>query len=84
MLNNRVTSNEFAPIIRAIQELLRRNWCVELTHIYREANFATDYLATLACSIRLAFHVFSYSPPRVFQLISRDNYGVVYPRFVFS
>ncbi|KAH9667242.1 putative ribonuclease H protein [Citrus sinensis] len=59
--NNMVNSNEFSPLIRAIQELIRRNWRVEITHVYREANFAADYLATLACSIPLGLHVFKCS-----------------------
>ena len=65
MMNKMVTSNEFSPIIRAIQELLRRNWHMEITHVYKEANFAADYLATLACFILLGLHVFNYPPTGV-------------------
>ena len=84
VMNNKGTSNELAPIIRAIQELFRRNWRVELTHVLREANFVTDYLATLTCSILLGFHVFSYPTTGVLQFIYHYSYGVVYPRFVIS
>ncbi|KAL9411709.1 hypothetical protein AB3S75_045333 [Citrus x aurantiifolia] len=82
--NNMVNSNEFSPLIRAIQELIRRNWQVEITHVYREANFAADYLATLACSIPLGLHVFNSLPKGVLQFISQDTYEVVHPRFVIS
>ena len=79
-----VNSNEFSPLIRAIQELIRRNWRVEINHVYREANFAADYLATLACSISLGLHFFNSPPKGVLQFMPQDTYGVVYPRFVIS
>ena len=82
--NNVVTYNEFSPLIRAIQELIRRNWRVEITHVYREVNFAADCLATLACSIPLGLHVFNSPPKGVLQFMSQDIYGVAYPRFVIS
>ncbi|KAH9757265.1 hypothetical protein KPL71_016337 [Citrus sinensis] len=82
--NNMVNYNEFSPLIRAIQELIRRNWRVEITHVYREANFAADCLATLACSLPLGLHVFNSPPKGVLQFMSQDIYGVAYPRLVIS
>ncbi|KAH9791596.1 putative ribonuclease H protein [Citrus sinensis] len=82
--NNMVNPNEFSTLIHAIQELIRRNWRVEITHVYREANFAADYLATLACSLPLGLHVLNSPPKGVLQFMSQDNYGVVYPRLVIS
>ncbi|KAH9670623.1 putative ribonuclease H protein [Citrus sinensis] len=82
--NNMVNPNEFSTLIRAIQELIRRNWRVEITHVYREANFAADYLATLACCLPLGLHVLNSPPKGVLQFMSQDNYGVVYPRLVIS
>ncbi|KAH9725610.1 putative ribonuclease H protein [Citrus sinensis] len=82
--NNMVNPNEFSTLIRAIQELIRCNWRVEITHVYREANFAADYLATLACSLPLGLHVLNSPPKGVLQFMSQDNYGVVYPRLVIS
>ena len=75
---------EFSTLIRAIQDLIRRNWRVEITHVYREANFTADYLATLACSLPLGLHVLNSPPKGVLQFMSQDTYGVVYPRLVFS
>ena len=72
-----------STLIRTIQELIRRNRRVDITHVYREANFAVDYLATLACSLPLELHVLNSTPKGVLQLMSQVNYGVVYPRFVF-
>ncbi|KAL9450874.1 hypothetical protein AB3S75_012585 [Citrus x aurantiifolia] len=79
-----VNPNEFSTLIRAIQELLRRNWRVEITNVYREANFAADNLATLACSFPLGLHVLNSTPKEVLQFMSQDTYGVVYLRLVIS
>ena len=64
-----VNPNEISPLIHAIQDLLRQNWRVEHIHIYREANFVADSLATLACSIPLGLHVFNSPPNGVLQFI---------------
>ncbi|CAN0880750.1 Putative ribonuclease H protein At1g65750 [Linum grandiflorum] len=64
------------------QDLCKRQWEVTLNHIYREANCAADFLATLGHSFVFGFHIF-VSPDRG---LSRwrhyDAIGVSLPRSV--
>ncbi|CAN1124095.1 Putative ribonuclease H protein At1g65750 [Linum perenne] len=39
--------------------MMGRDWEVKIQHIYREANYAADYLANLGHSFELGTHVFS-------------------------
>lgn len=42
-----------APFIRGIQELMGLDWQVALNHIYRESNYATDFMASYALELPL-------------------------------
>ncbi|KAH9757474.1 reverse transcriptase domain-containing protein [Citrus sinensis] len=77
-----VTPNEYAPLIQAIKDYLNLDWQVSLSHIYREANFAADYMANLAFSIPLGFMVYPTPPLGVRPFLLHDSYGVSYPRSV--
>ncbi|KAH9672602.1 putative ribonuclease H protein [Citrus sinensis] len=77
-----VTSNEYAPLIQAIKDYLNLDWQVSLSHIYREANFAVDYMANLAFSLPLGLIVYPTPPLGVRSFLSHDSYGVLYPRSV--
>ncbi|CAN1176707.1 hypothetical protein LINPERHAP2_LOCUS32684, partial [Linum perenne] len=43
------------------QELCLRQWNIKFTHVYREANFAMDYLANLGHSLNFGLHLFFVS-----------------------
>ena len=77
-----VTSNEYAPLIQAIKDYLNLDWQVSLSHIYREANFAADYMANLAFSIPLGLIVYPTPPLGVRSFLFHDSYGISYPRSV--
>ena len=77
-----VISNEYAPLVQAIKDYLKLDWHVSIAHIYREANFAADYMANLAISLPLGFIVYPNPPLGVRPLLSHDFYGVSYPRSV--
>ena len=47
--DNEIKPNVHASLIRGIKELLNRTWQVQVKHVYRESNFAADFLAKL-CS----------------------------------
>ena len=57
-----VMSNEYAPLIQTIKDYLNLEWQVSISHIYREANFAADYMVNLTFSIPLAFIVYPTPP----------------------
>ncbi|XP_055960979.1 uncharacterized protein LOC126672148 [Mercurialis annua] len=46
-INSASSAAEFSNILAAIRGLLARDWTVIITHVYREANFAADHLASL-------------------------------------
>lgn len=67
-----------------IQEMLKRDWNVDLKHIYREANYAADALANYAHSLPLGLHIFNSPPAFINPFVWHDMYGVGYPRLVPS
>ncbi|CAN1163240.1 hypothetical protein LINPERPRIM_LOCUS32553 [Linum perenne] len=50
-------SNKHASLLQQFSELSSREWRIYVHHIYREANFAADYLANLGQSLPLGVHV---------------------------
>ncbi|CAN0909008.1 hypothetical protein LINGRAHAP2_LOCUS25589 [Linum grandiflorum] len=47
-------------------KLSKRQWEVTLNHIYREANYAADYLTNLGHSSLFDFHIVSVPDIRVY------------------
>lgn len=56
--NGNTAPSDYFQLLLSIQEPLRREWTVELKHIYCEANYATDALANYALSLPLGLHIF--------------------------
>ncbi|KAK9177868.1 hypothetical protein WN943_027058 [Citrus x changshan-huyou] len=56
--STRSVPNANLSLINAIKELMNRDWRISIKHIYREANFAADFMAKFAGSLPLSFHVF--------------------------
>ncbi|KAH9782186.1 ADP-ribosyl cyclase/cyclic ADP-ribose hydrolase [Citrus sinensis] len=77
-----ITTNELSPLIKSIKDLISRSWCITINHVYREANFAADFLANHALSFPLGLHLFPNPPPGIIAYLQHDMYGVAYPRFV--
>ena len=62
MVNSHMESiNEYTHLIRSIRDLIKRNWVITINHIYREANFAADFLTNYALELPLGLHLFFYS-----------------------
>ncbi|KAH9723430.1 putative leucine-rich repeat receptor-like serine/threonine-protein kinase [Citrus sinensis] len=78
-----ITSNELSPLIKSIKDLISRSWRITINHVYREANFAADFLANHGLSFPLGLHLFPNSPPGIIAYLQHDMYGVAYRRFVF-
>ncbi|CAN1272953.1 Putative ribonuclease H protein At1g65750, partial [Linum perenne] len=59
MLSNHSTqNNQHASVIEQFHVLSSYDWQMSIHHIYREANFAADYLANLGHSLDYGFHIF--------------------------
>ncbi|CAN0914181.1 Putative ribonuclease H protein At1g65750 [Linum grandiflorum] len=48
--------HQLVALIMHFNELCSRQWEVHLSHIYREANYAADYLANLGHSFTYGLH----------------------------
>ncbi|CAN1320474.1 Putative ribonuclease H protein At1g65750 [Linum perenne] len=46
-----------AATISTAIELLRRNWEVQIIHVYKESNHVADFLANVGHSFPLGFHL---------------------------
>ncbi|KAL9419174.1 hypothetical protein AB3S75_037017 [Citrus x aurantiifolia] len=77
-----VVPNEFYALVGAIREIISRNWQVVITHIYREANSAADFMANTAHSYPQGLHLFSSPPVGIFSIIVQDLLGVTKPRLI--
>lgn len=62
------------PLIYSIKSLLKRNWCVSIRYLYREANFTADFLVKNTGSLPLDFHVFQEPPAGLDPWLSYDIY----------
>ncbi|CAL1413056.1 unnamed protein product [Linum trigynum] len=57
-------------------ELLSREWNVEMKHIFRECNFAADFLANKGHSLSFGSHLFNVSDPNLCYWLFYDNMGI--------
>lgn len=49
--NPMVKVNELYPLVSSTKEITTRDWNITINHIYREANFVVDFLASYASSL---------------------------------
>lgn len=84
MLYNSVeVTNEYSPIVRSIKNLCTGVGALLLTiYIYREANFAADYLLNYSSDVFIGFHNFISPLASVTSLLLHDIYETAYPRLV--
>ncbi|KAH9666673.1 reverse transcriptase domain-containing protein [Citrus sinensis] len=61
-LLNRKSLNATLPLVNDILGLLSRDWQVSVHHVYREANFAADFMASHALTLPLGLHYFTTPP----------------------
>ncbi|CAN1127814.1 Putative ribonuclease H protein At1g65750 [Linum perenne] len=55
-----------AATIMTSTELFRRNWEVQIIHVYIESNHAADFLANVGHSCSLGFHPIEQSDPNLY------------------
>ncbi|KAJ8758607.1 hypothetical protein K2173_000328 [Erythroxylum novogranatense] len=71
-----------SALFRDIYGLLRRDWQVEMQHIYREANQCADRLANIALGYPLGVHCLHTCPRELEYMILGDVIGANVPRLV--
>ncbi|KAH9792364.1 putative ribonuclease H protein [Citrus sinensis] len=82
--DDEIRPNGHASLVRGIKELLNRTWQVQVKHVYRESNFAADFLANSALSLPVGLHIFNSLPLGAGFWIRHDSIGVSHPRFVLA
>ncbi|CAN0847508.1 Putative ribonuclease H protein At1g65750 [Linum grandiflorum] len=74
--------HQHAALVLQFKELCSRQWEVHLSHIYREANNAADYLANLGHSLSYGLHLFDSPDRGLSHWLHYDLIGVSLPHFV--
>ncbi|CAN0880101.1 Putative ribonuclease H protein At1g65750 [Linum grandiflorum] len=66
-------NHQHAILVLWFQELCRRSWVVDISHVYRETNYAADYLANLDHSFFLGLTFLIHRIGSAFWL----NYNII-------
>ncbi|CAN1770919.1 Putative ribonuclease H protein At1g65750 [Linum perenne] len=82
LLNDSNRTHRHASIVEQFTSLKNRDWEVSIHHIYREANFAADYMANLGHDLVLGTHVFMYPDAKLLYWLRYDLMGVSTPRLI--
>ncbi|CAN1157991.1 Putative ribonuclease H protein At1g65750 [Linum perenne] len=76
------TAHQHRALVAEFHDLRNRQWEVSLSHVYREANFAADYLANLGHSFSFGFQQILCPDSGLAYWLRYDLLGVSRPRFV--
>ncbi|MED6172519.1 hypothetical protein PIB30_118000 [Stylosanthes scabra] len=68
--------HQFAALLANIQELLRRDWVVQVEHTLREGNSCADWLAKDGAKDDAALKVWLLAPPSMGDILMDDFMGV--------
>ena len=74
--------NVFYALVVAIRDFLSKIWQMSISHIYREANSAADFMTNMTHLVPHGLHLFSNPPVGIYSIISQDMFGVCQPRLV--
>ncbi|CAI0436867.1 unnamed protein product [Linum tenue] len=66
----------------AIRNLLARDWEVSIDHVFREGNYAADYMASVSHDLPVGIHLFDVPDPRLSYWLMYDLVGVQMPRSI--
>ncbi|CAN1169620.1 Putative ribonuclease H protein At1g65750 [Linum perenne] len=80
--NSARISHTHALEVLEFRDWLRRDWEIRVRHVYREANFAADFLANQGHSLPRGSHHFDLSDSRLVHLIRYDCMGISEPRLI--
>ncbi|KAH1047940.1 hypothetical protein J1N35_038724 [Gossypium stocksii] len=66
------SDNYSNAVARDIQNMLKRNWVVNVKHVYREGNRITDALASSAFNRSLGLRICTQPPEEAFWVLHDD------------
>ncbi|CAN1787537.1 Putative ribonuclease H protein At1g65750 [Linum perenne] len=83
ILNKRVCEqHQHAALVAEFHELRSREWELSLSHVYREANCAADYLANFGHSFSVGMYLFQTPDASLAHWLRYDLIGVALPRVI--
>ncbi|CAN1120874.1 Putative ribonuclease H protein At1g65750 [Linum perenne] len=75
-------THQHAREVNSIREFFKRDWSVTISHIYREGNFAADYLANFGHGTTRGVHLISLPDCNLSYFLRRDCMGISEPRLI--
>ncbi|CAN1766118.1 Putative ribonuclease H protein At1g65750 [Linum perenne] len=76
--------NRHTSLVQQFHDMKARDWEIQIHHIYREANFAADYLANLGHSFELGTVVHQSPDSSLLYWLRYDLIGVCEPRAIYN
>ncbi|CAN1138504.1 Putative ribonuclease H protein At1g65750, partial [Linum perenne] len=73
-----------AAILYHAYELLRRDWKVRISHVFRESNHVADHLANRGHYVSFGFHVVELSDPNLCYWLRYDQLGISEERLIMN
>jgi hypothetical protein len=80
--NRQLHSSLGNALVKQIWLLLEKDWCVEILHVYREANKCADALANIGYTLDYEIEFYEDCPPHISELCIDDRMGFTTPRLV--
>ncbi|CAN1167006.1 Putative ribonuclease H protein At1g65750 [Linum perenne] len=74
--------HQHEALVADFVDLSSRDWEVQLTHVYREANCAADHLANLGHSFDIGMYLFDFPDVSLAHWLRYDLIGVALPRVI--
>ena len=72
--------NANLPLVNDILGLLSHDWQVSVHHVYHEAKFTADFMASHVLTLPLGFHYFTTPPLGIKTWLRNDGLGTAFPR----
>ncbi|CAN1132526.1 hypothetical protein LINPERPRIM_LOCUS30120, partial [Linum perenne] len=77
-------THQHTSLVLEFQDLKSRHWEVKISHVFREANYAADYLANLGHSFDIDTQFFSAPDSILCNWLRYDLFGVSMPKTLSS
>jgi len=81
-VNGYPIQHPYRNLVNTIVSLNSRNWQIQFSHVYGEANFAADSLARVAYQYSLGTHVFLVPPLECSLFVLKDAMGCATQRSI--
>ncbi|KAJ8746843.1 hypothetical protein K2173_003849 [Erythroxylum novogranatense] len=82
LIRGSLVNLRLAGLLSKIRAMLQREWVVQVTHVYREANRLADLLANIAVLSSTRRRTWWFPPAAVLSILIQDRQEVAWPRFV--